>query len=141
LAFNPLDVISKNEEKLQRCSQFCLGQSTSDPQGPTDIGLDQRQRSIESTCGHAVSIGFNKRLDLLWEQPDFVPGRRSPSSTLAITFGLWSFVHLAHVYQFLTSRAFPCEPQGARKESHPEAYRSSRQRRRADPARLQLDQL
>ena len=50
------------------CSRFCSCQSTQEPQGSTGFRKQALSCSIISTYFHAVSTGFHKRSNLLWEQ-------------------------------------------------------------------------
>ncbi len=49
-------------------SRFCVGQSTSDPQGSTDPASRRRAHSFQSTYNPQISIGFNKSSDLFWDR-------------------------------------------------------------------------
>ena len=50
------------------CSRFCAGQSTRKPQTSTSLDRAALEASIKSTYFRQISINFNNRLDLLWEQ-------------------------------------------------------------------------
>jgi hypothetical protein len=45
-----------------RCSRFCNGQSTQEPQGSTGLGEDTVTYSIEITYFHSISTDFHKTL-------------------------------------------------------------------------------
>jgi hypothetical protein len=63
--------MSRRTEKhgqIDRCSRFCSGQSTQEPQGSTGIGAQAVICSIKITYFQQISTGFNKSFDLLWEQ-------------------------------------------------------------------------
>src|ERR1039458_40439 len=72
-------------EGKSKCSRFCVGQSTNDPQGSTGLGVDAVNYSIISTYFQQISTGFNKRCDLFWEQR---AGGSNPSAPTMIISGL-----------------------------------------------------
>ena len=53
---------------MLRCSRFCNGQSTQEPQSSTGLGEEKVTYSIETTYFYSISIDLHKQCDLFWEQ-------------------------------------------------------------------------
>jgi hypothetical protein len=51
-----------------RCSRFCNGQSTQEPQGSTGPAAQAVCLSIKSTYFHSISIDFHTQYDLFWDR-------------------------------------------------------------------------
>ena len=79
-----------------RCSRFCNGQSTQEPQGSTGLGEKAVSYSIDTTYFHQISTDLHERCDLFWDRWSYLHNLHQLSRLQKQPFGesvsFWGFI-------------------------------------------------